>query len=75
MGWVAVLEGNNVLAMGAWAWEQLLVVPRRVLAYKIRLESTASQLPGGQAEGVRWQNDAVGLEREMVEVAWEAGGL
>ena len=54
MGWVAVLEGNNVLAMGAWAWERLLVVPRRVLAYKIRCESTASQLPGGQAEGVRW---------------------
>ena len=54
MGWVAVLEGNTVLAMGAWAWERLSVVPRRVLAYKIRLESTASQLPGGQAEGVRW---------------------
>ena len=37
MGWVAVLEGNTVLAMGAWAWEWLSVVPRRVLAYKIRL--------------------------------------
>ena len=54
MGWVAVLEGNTVLAMGAWAWERLSVVPRRVLAYKIRLESTASQLLGEQAEGVRW---------------------
>ena len=41
MWWVAVLEGNNVLAMGAWAWERLLVVPRKALAYKIRL-------------GVRW---------------------
>ena len=49
-----MLEGDNVLAMGAWARERLLVVPQRVLAYKIRLESTASQLPGAQAEGVRW---------------------
>ena len=48
------MEGNTVLAMGEWAWERLSVVPRRVLAYKIRLESTASQLPGEQAEGVRW---------------------
>ena len=54
MGWVAVLEGNNVLAMGAWAWERLLVVPLRVLACKIRREQEASQLPGAQAEGVRW---------------------
>ena len=54
MGWVAVLEGNTVLAMGEWAWERLSVVPRRVLAYKIRLESSASQLPGERAEGVRW---------------------
>ena len=48
-----MLEGNTVLAMGEWAWEWLSVVPRRVLAYRIRLESTASQLPGEQAEGVR----------------------
>ena len=54
MGWVAVLEGDNVLAMGAWARERLLVVPRMVQACKIRLGSTASQLPGAQAEGVGW---------------------
>ena len=49
-----MLEGSTVLAMGEWAWERLSVVPLRVLAYKIRLDSTASQLPGEQAEGVRW---------------------
>ena len=49
-----MLEGSTVLAMGEWAWERLLVVPLRVLAYKIRLEKKASQLPGEQAEGVRW---------------------
>ena len=37
MGWVAVLEGDNVLATGAWARERLLVVPRMVQACKIRL--------------------------------------
>ena len=54
MGWVAVLEGSTVLAMGEWAWERLSVVPLRVLAYKMRLGSMASQLPGEQVEGVRW---------------------
>ena len=47
-------EGSTVLAMGEWAWGRLSVVPLRVLAYKIRLDSTASQLPGEQAEGVQW---------------------
>ena len=54
MGWVAVLKGDNVLATGAWVRERLLVVPRMVQACKILLGSTASQLPGAQAEGVRW---------------------
>ena len=45
-----MLEGGTVLAMGEWAWERLSVVPLRALAYKIRLESTASQLPGEQVE-------------------------
>ena len=48
------VEGSTALAMGEWAWERLSVVPLRVLAYKIRFDSTASQLPGEQAEGVRW---------------------
>ena len=51
------------------------MVPLRVLAYKIRLESTASQLPGEQAEGARWWSVAVELERAMVEVALEVDGL
>ena len=46
-----MLEGGTVLAMGEWAWERLSVVPLRVLAYKIRLESTASQLPGDRLKG------------------------
>ena len=37
MGWVAVLEGNNVLAMGAWARERLLVVPR-VGVYQLEVD-------------------------------------
>ena len=49
-----MFEGSTVLAMGEWAWERLSVVPLRVLACKMRLESMASQLPGEQAEGVRW---------------------
>ena len=49
-----MFEGSTVLAMGEWGWERLSVVPLRVLAYKMRLESMASQLPGEQVEGVRW---------------------
>ena len=49
-----MVEWGNVLATGEWVEERLLVVPLRVLAYKIRLEKKASQLPGEQAEGVRW---------------------
>ena len=70
-----MFEGGNVLAMGEWAWERLSVVPLRVLAYKMRLESMASQLPGEQAEGARWWSVAVELERAMVEVALEVDGL
>ena len=51
------------------------MVPLRVLAYRIRLERKASQLPGEQAEGVRWWSVAVGLERATVVVALEVGGL
>ena len=47
-----MVEGGNVLAMGEWAWERLSVVPLRVLACRMRLESMASQLPGEQAEGL-----------------------
>ena len=35
-----MFEGGNVLAMGEWAWELLSVVPLRVLACRMRLESS-----------------------------------
>ena len=45
---------GNALATGEWVGLRLLAVPLMGWAYRIRLGSTASRLPGAQAGGVQW---------------------
>ena len=70
-----MLGVDNVLATGGWVGLRLLVVPLLGWAYRIRLGSTASRLPGAQVGGVQWWWEVVGLEKVMVGVALEEGGL
>ena len=45
---------GNALAMGEWVGLRWLAVPLMGWAYRIRLGSTASRLPGAQAGAVQW---------------------
>ena len=49
-----MLGFGNALATGEWVGLWLLAVPLLEWAYRIRLGSTASRLPGPQAGGVQW---------------------
>ena len=66
---------GNALATGEWVGLRLLAVPLMGWAYRIRLGSTASRLPGAQAGGVQWKHEVVGLDKVMVGVALEEDGL
>ena len=70
-----MLESGSVLATGGWVGQRLPAEPLMGWAYRIRLGSTASRLPGAQAGGVQWKREVVGLDKVMVGVALEEDGL